>query len=52
MSDGLIIGSEQIHKDVQKYILKSGKPLLSYQNPGSYVDAYSGFYEQVMNGSS
>ena len=51
MSDGLIIGSHQIHKDVLKYIEKSNKPLLPYQNSETYVDAYSVFYDQVLNGS-
>jgi starch synthase len=52
MADGLIIGSKQIHQEVLKYIEKSGKPLLPYQNSESYVDAYSVFYDQVMNGST
>jgi starch synthase len=49
MSDGLIIGSTQINKDVLKYAEKSGKPLLTYQDNDSYVDAYSVFYDQVIN---
>ena len=52
MSDGLIIGSNQIHKDVLKYVEKSSKPLLPYQNSDTYVDAYSVFYDQVLNGST
>lgn len=51
MSDGLIIGSEQINKEVQKYMVKSGKPLLPYQNSDSYIESYSSFYDHVMNGS-
>jgi starch synthase len=51
MSDGLIIGSKQINQDVLNYAEKSGKPLLPYQNSASYVDAYSVFYDQVLNGS-
>lgn len=51
MSDGLIIGSPQIDKDILKYIEKSDKPLLPYQNSETYVEAYSGFYDQVLNGS-
>jgi starch synthase len=51
MSDGLIIGSEQINKEVQKYMVKSGKPLLPYQNSDAYIESYSSFYDLVMNGS-
>jgi len=51
MSDGIIIGSPQIHADVMKVAEKSGKPLLHYQDPESYVDAYSAFYDQILNGS-
>lgn len=51
MSDGIIIGSNQIHRDVIKYLEKSGKPLLPYQDADSYVEAYSVFYDEVMNGS-
>jgi len=51
MSDGIIIGSNQINPDVLKFAEKSGKPLLPYQDPESYVDAYSAFYDQVLNKS-
>ena len=51
MSDGIIIGSNQIHPEVMKFVEKSGKPVLPYQDPESYVDAYSGFYDPVLNGS-
>jgi starch synthase len=51
MSDGIIIGSNHINAEVLKFVEKSGKPLLSYQDPESYVDAYSAFYDQVLNKS-
>jgi starch synthase len=51
MSDGIIIGSNHINPEVQKFVEKSGKPLLPYQDPESYVDAYSAFYDQVLNKS-
>jgi starch synthase len=50
MSDGIIAGSKQIHTDVMKYVEKSKKPFLPYQNSETYVDAYSLFYDQVLNG--
>jgi starch synthase len=51
MSDGIIIGSNHIHPDVVKYVEKSGKPMLPYQSPETYVDAYSEFYDQVLHRS-
>lgn len=51
MSDGLIIGSKKIHPEVMEFIKKSGIPYLNYQNSESYVDAYSLFYDQILNGS-
>jgi starch synthase len=52
MSDGIIIGSEQIHRDALKYIEKSGKPLLPYQNSDTYINAYSSFYDRVIHVSN
>ena len=51
MSDGIISGSPRIHPEVIDYAEKTGKLLLPYQGPESYVDAYSAFYDQVLNGS-
>lgn len=50
-ADGIIIGSRQINPDVMKFIQKCGKPVLDYQEPGQYVQAYSAFYDRVVNGS-
>jgi starch synthase len=52
MSDGIIIGSEKIHPGVANYIEKSGKPTLPYHDQNDYVEAYSGFYETIINGAS
>jgi starch synthase len=51
MSDGIISGSPRIHPEVIAYAEMTGKLLLPYQSPESYVDAYSAFYDQVLNGS-
>jgi starch synthase len=48
MADGIICGSNEINKEVLKYAEKSNKPLLTYQSNDSYVDAYSQFYDQVI----
>jgi starch synthase len=49
MADGVICGSQLINGEVLKYAEKSSKPLLTYQNNDIYVDAYSKFYDQVVN---
>ncbi len=48
MCDGVIIGSKEINKDVMNYVQKSNTLLLPYQNSDTYVDAYSTFYDQVL----
>jgi len=50
MADGIIIGSDGINDELMKFVEKSGKPVLPYQDPGSYVDAYATFYDRIMNG--
>lgn len=48
MADGVILGSNDIRKEVLKVIEKSKKPMLPYQNGDGYVDAYSDFYDTVL----
>ncbi len=47
----LSLAANHINPEVLKFVEKSGKPLLPYQDPESYVDAYSAFYDQVLNKS-
>ena len=47
-SDAVIKGSPKINSDIEKYIKKSGKPTLEYQKPEEYIDAYSEFYDEVL----
>jgi starch synthase len=47
-SDAVIKASPKISSDVEKYIKKAEKPLLEYQSPESYLDAYNEFYEQIL----
>ncbi|MEI6454862.1 MAG: glycogen/starch synthase [bacterium] len=47
-SDGIIIGSPTISKEVAGYLKESDKPYLEYQSPERYVDAYNEFYEEVL----
>jgi starch synthase len=51
MSDGVIMGSQDIHPDIINHAEKSGKPILPYQDPSSYIEAYSSFYDQILNRS-
>lgn len=47
-ADGIIIGSKEIDKDVEKYLEKSGKHVLSYQGDEDYIDAYNEFYDNLL----
>jgi starch synthase len=48
-SDGIIIGSEEINKDLLKYIDTIDKPVLHYQEESKYVDAYNAFYDKILS---
>jgi starch synthase len=51
-SDGIIYASEAINPDVDAYVRASEKPLLGYQDPANYFDAYNEFYNEVMVGET
>lgn len=46
-SDGVIQGSKTINQNVLDFAQESKLPLLSYQNPDNYIDAYNEFYDIV-----
>jgi len=48
LCDGVIKGSEKINPEIEKYIKKSGKLTLDYVNEEEYIDAYSEFYDAVL----
>jgi starch synthase len=48
-SDGIIIGSEDINKDLTKYLETIDKPVLQYQDESKYVDAYNDFYDKILS---
>jgi starch synthase len=50
-SDGIIIGDEGIDPELIEYAQLSGKPLLPYQDPDSYIDTYNEFYNRVLQES-
>ena len=49
-SDGIIMGSDSVNPELQKYAKKIGKPILSFKTPEEYVEAYSMFYDAVLQG--
>ena len=50
-SDGLIKGSENVDQELIKFAEKLKKPILKYQSEEEYVDVYSGFYDNILNGT-
>ena len=49
-SDGVIQASEQVNSDVLAFAEQNNKPMLSYQDPETYVDAYAEFYNKIIEG--
>jgi len=47
-SDGVIKASQNINKDLEKYIDSLSKPKLEYQSEEEYIDAYSKFYDDLL----
>jgi starch synthase len=47
-SDGIIKGSETLHPEVEKALKAAGKPILNFQDPESYIDSYSKFYDLML----
>jgi len=47
-SDGVIIGSPKINKELREYAGISGKPVLEYQGEEQYLEAFSDFYDKIL----
>jgi starch synthase len=47
-ADALIYGSEKLAPEIQQMVDGAGKPTLAYKNSDEYVDAYSDFYDQLL----
>ena len=45
-SDGVIFGSQNINDEVANYAKSTGKPVLDYQSPETYMDAFNEFYDK------
>ena len=47
-SDAVIMGSSAINSQVKSYLKKTNKPVLEYQSPEDYIDAYNTFYDEIL----
>jgi len=47
-SDGIIFGSKKVNSVVDEYAKSAGKPILAYQSPETYMDAYNEFYDSLV----
>ncbi len=47
-ADGVIKGSEKLNPDLEKYFKSLSKPTLGFKNEEEYVDAFSNFYDEVL----
>ena len=49
-SDAIIIGSEKINPEIEKHLKTIKKPILEFQDEETYIDAYSQFYDEILQG--
>jgi len=49
-SDAIIIGSEKINPELEKHLKTIDMPILEYQDEESHIDAYSAFYDEILQG--
>ncbi|NQX98448.1 MAG: glycogen/starch synthase, partial [Flavobacteriales bacterium] len=49
-ADAIIIASESINPELEKHFNDSNKPKLGFQSPEEYINAYSKFYDEVLEG--
>jgi starch synthase len=48
-SDALIVGSENISKELQDYLDKCKNPVLEFQSKDSFIEKYTEFYNKLLN---
>ena len=49
-ADGIVLAASAVNADLETYAKSLEKPILSYQDPESYHDAYNEFYDEVLLG--
>jgi len=47
-SDGVIMGSKKINKEILDFVIKTGKPFLDFQGDEQYLEAFSDFYDKIL----
>lgn len=47
-TDGIILGDDEVDKELKAFIKKSEIPVLPFQDRDDYADAYNEFYEKVL----
>lgn len=47
-ADAVVIGSPKVDAALMEYIELSGKPVLAYQGPENYEEAYAEFYDKLL----
>lgn len=48
-SDGVIYGSKEINKELSSYVEQKKVPHLGYHDEDTYIDAYSDFYDKILD---
>lgn len=51
LSDAVILASETINPELEDYFNNIDKPTLGYQTPEDYIEAYSNFYDEILEPS-
>ncbi|MBN2174076.1 MAG: glycogen/starch synthase [Bacteroidales bacterium] len=48
-SDAVIVGDQDIHPDIKKYLKSVKKPVLEFQPEETYIQAYNEFYDSLLD---
>ena len=48
-ADGVIIANNNVNPELKKYVTELKKPFLPFLPPDKYINAYSEFYDQLLN---
>lgn len=51
-ADAVITGSKNISPDIQQILKRANRPVLGYQPEENYINAYSDFYEEILEEDS
>ena len=50
-SDGIVMGSKKLSPEIEPVIKEFNVPVLNYQDPEDYIEAYSVFYDRILTGT-